>query len=106
MAKYDPAQCRALIRDNVDIDFFRVICDPVRSELLVYLAGAGELTIGQIAEEFPRDRSVISRHLEMMYRLGAITRRKDGREVYYKVANETIINKFSEAARNMKALLG
>ncbi|MBU5365595.1 ArsR/SmtB family transcription factor [Enterococcus devriesei] len=104
-AKYDPEKCRQLIQDSVDIDFFRAICDPVRSELLIFLASTGELSIGEIAENFPQNRSGISRHLDYMNRFGAVHRRKEGREVYYRVDKEQIANKFESASDNMKALL-
>ncbi|MCH4169792.1 MAG: metalloregulator ArsR/SmtB family transcription factor [Lactobacillus sp.] len=104
--KYDPEKCRQWIEGNIDIDFFRAICDPVRSELLIFLASSGELTIGEIAENFSQNRSVISRHLDYMNRFGAVKRRKVGREVFYQVDKQTIVTKFGTASENMKALLG
>ncbi|KRM09645.1 hypothetical protein FD16_GL001612 [Paucilactobacillus suebicus DSM 5007 = KCTC 3549] len=62
------------------------------------------MTIGKIAENFPQNRSVISRHLDLMNRLGAITRRKLGREVYYKINQEKIVDKFDTASTNIKKL--
>ncbi len=103
--KYDPEKCREMIQESIDIDFFRTICDPVRSKLLIFLASTGELSVGKIAENFPLNRSVISRHLDYMNRFGAVQRRKEGREVYYKVDKNCIINKFDSASTNIKALL-
>lgn len=103
--KYDSQQCRQWIEDNIDIDFFRIICDPVRSELLIFLASAGELTIGEIAEHFPQNRSVISRHLDLMNRIDAVQRRKVGRKVLYKANNKFIVTKFQQTTDNMKAVL-
>ncbi|AQY50216.1 ArsR family transcriptional regulator [Listeria weihenstephanensis FSL R9-0317] len=103
--KYDPEKCRELIQENIDIEFFRAICEPVRSELLIFLASSGELTIGEIAENFPQNRSVISRHLDYMNRFGAVERRKVGREVFYKVDKKAIVGNFETAATNMKTLL-
>lgn len=104
-AKYDPEKCRELIQETIDIEFFRTICDPVRSELLIFLASSGELSIGEIAENFPQNRSGISRHLDYMNRFGAVERRKEGREVFYRVDKEQIARKFESASDNMKALL-
>lgn len=101
----DPNKCKKLIEDNIDIEFFRAVLDPVRSELLIFLSANGEMTIGGIAEYFPQNRSVISRHLDFMSRFGIVQRRKEGREVYYKTNNNFIVDKFEQTANNMKALM-
>lgn len=103
--EFDAASCRLWIENNIDIDFFRIISEPVRSELLIYLASSGEMTIGEIAEKFPQNRSVISRHLDYLNRLGAVNRRKQGREVYYRSNNKLIVEKFEKATLNMKAVM-
>ncbi|ULO07037.1 winged helix-turn-helix transcriptional regulator [Paenibacillus sp. 19GGS1-52] len=102
---YDPNKCKKLIEDNIDIEFFRAIFDPVRSELLLFLSANGEMTIGEIAEHFPQNRSVISRHLDFMNRFKIVQRRKEGREVYYKANKEFIVDTFEVTANNMKALM-
>jgi len=102
---HDPDRCKKLIEDNIDIEFFRAIFDSVRSELLIFLAGNGEMTIGEIAEYFPQNRSVISRHLDFMNRFNIVQRRKEGREVYYKANKKFIVDTFEETANNMKALM-
>jgi len=101
----DPNKCKKLIEDNIDIEFFRAIFDPVRSELLIFLAIYGEMTIGQIAEHFPQNRSVISRHLDYMNRFDIVQRRKDGREIYYKANKQFIVDAFEKTTNNMKALM-
>ncbi|WNS44717.1 metalloregulator ArsR/SmtB family transcription factor [Paenibacillus sp. MMS20-IR301] len=101
----DPAKCKKLIEDNIDIEFYRAIFDSVRSELLIFLAANGEMTIGEIAEHFPQNRSVISRHLDYMNRYKIVQRRKEGREVYYTANREFIVDTFTETANNMKALM-
>jgi hypothetical protein len=37
----DPNKCKKLIEDNIDIEFFRAVLDPVRSELLIFLYANG-----------------------------------------------------------------
>lgn len=72
---------------------------------MIFLSANGEMTIGGIAEHFPQNRSVISRHLDFMSRFDIVQRRKDGREVYYKTNNDFIVDKFEQTANNMKALM-
>lgn len=102
---FDLERCREFVQKRIDIDFFNIISEPVRSELLIFLASHGEMTIGEIAETFPQNRSGISRHLDTMNRLGIVTRRKVGREVFYTVNRDQIIDKFETATTNMKVLL-
>ncbi|KRK35410.1 hypothetical protein FC07_GL000137 [Loigolactobacillus bifermentans DSM 20003] len=103
--KYDPETCQQLIEEKIDLPFFRVICDPVRSNLILFLASNGEMTISEIAAEFPQNRSVISRHLDLLYRYQVVQRRKAGREIYYQANAQVVADKFADAAVNMKALL-
>ncbi|GEK28560.1 ArsR/SmtB family transcription factor [Furfurilactobacillus siliginis] len=98
-------ECKQLIRDNVDIDFFRTVFDPVRSELIVFLASNGEMTVGDIADNYPQNRSVISRHLDIMFRYNIVQRRKEGREVYYQINRDLIVSKFQQTSENMTALM-
>ncbi|MNJ02730.1 Transcriptional repressor SdpR [compost metagenome] len=63
------------------------------------------MTVGEIAEHFPQNRSVISRHLDYMNRFQVVQRRKEGREVYYQANKELIVDAFAETANNMKALM-
>lgn len=102
---HDPNKCKKLIEDNIDIEFFRAVFDPVRSELLIFLSIYGEMTIGQIAEHFPQNRSVISRHLDYMNRFDIVQRRKEGREIYYKANKQFIVDAFEKTTNNMKALM-
>lgn len=102
---YDFEQCQQLIDERLDLPFFRAVVDPVRSNLILFLASNGEMTIGEIAEQFPQNRSVISRHLDLLYRFDVVLRRKVGREVYYKANSKVVATKFAEAATNMEALL-
>ncbi|RAV01291.1 transcriptional regulator [Paenibacillus sp. YN15] len=101
----DPNKCKKMIEDNVNIEFFRAVFDTVRSELLIFLAVNGEMTIGEIAEHFPQNRSVISRHLDYMNRFNIVQRRKEGREVYYQANKKLIVDTFEETTNNMKALM-
>lgn len=65
--------------------FFRIMSEPVRFRLLKYLALNGAADIGSIAEHFPQDRSVISRHLKQMADGGILDAAKEDRRVIYAV---------------------
>jgi ArsR family transcriptional regulator, cadmium/lead-responsive transcriptional repressor len=70
--------------------FFRIMSEPVRYRLLKYLALSGEADIGTIAQSFPQDRSVISRHLKQMAEGGILRMTKEDRRVIYSVDGSAV----------------
>lgn len=104
-SKYDPQECSKLIQDNIDFEFFKTLLDPVRTELLVYLVSNGTKNIKEIAENFSQDRSVISRHLDLMHRYGIVDKTKENRNIYYEANSMFVIDKFDQTTNNIKNLL-
>lgn len=103
--KYDPQACGKLIQNNIDFEFFKTLLDPVRTEILVYLVSNGTKNIKEIAENFSQDRSVISRHLDLMHRYGIVDKTKENRNIYYEANSMFVIDKFDQTTNNIKNLL-
>lgn len=80
--------------DAFDYKFFKTLSEPVRVQILKFILFKGKADIGTIAENLPQDRSVISRHLNIMYEVGILTCNKENRHVYYEINGDTFINKF------------
>lgn len=79
--------------------FFKALCDPTRLRILASLIAAGEpRTVGEIAEPFPVDVSVVSRHLAVLRDQGILTARKHGKEVRYAVNSEFLVKMLQEFA--------
>lgn len=104
-SNYDPQSCSKLIRENIDFDFFKTLLDPVRTEILVYLVSNGGKNIKEISENFSQDRSVISRHLDLMYRYGIVDKTKENRSIRYEANSMFVIDKFDQTINNIKNLL-
>jgi DNA-binding transcriptional ArsR family regulator len=67
-----------------DARFFRALCDPTRLRILAMLIEAGEpRSVGEIAEGFPVDVSVVSRHLALLRDQGILVAQRTGKEVRY-----------------------
>ncbi len=81
-----------------DVDLFKALCEPVRVEILTFLALHGPCEIGRVAGSFPQDRSVISRHLQLLAKAGVLHRERDSRKVIYSVDGPELV-------RRMEALL-
>ncbi len=76
-----------------DSKFFKTLSEPVRIQILKYLMINGRADIGSIAEQMPQDRSVISRHLNLMSEVGILTCEKESRYMFYEINGKTFIDK-------------
>jgi DNA-binding transcriptional ArsR family regulator len=97
--------CSQEIEDAIDFEFYKALFEPVRSEIMKYLAINGAKSIKEIAENFTQDRSVISRHLELMNRYEIVTKTKQGRSTIYEINSEFIIGKFETTTSKLKDLI-
>jgi predicted transcriptional regulator len=97
--------CGLTLNESIDFDFYKTLFDPVRSEILVYLVCNGRKNIKDISEKFPQDRSVISRHLDLMYRYGIVSKEKQDRQVSYQVNSSFILTQFEKTTTNLKKML-
>ncbi len=97
--------CGNSIQESIDFDFYKTLFDPVRSEILVFLVSHGKKNIKEISESFSQDRSVISRHLDLMNRYGIVLKTKQDRNIFYEVNNTYIVNQFEKTTANLKHLL-
>jgi ArsR family transcriptional regulator len=68
---------------------FKALAEPARLEILNALR-SGELTVGELVEETALGQANVSKHLQLLFGLGFVTRRKDGLFVYYGLADRTV----------------
>ena len=61
------------------------IGDPSRCQVLDLLVSHGEVSASGLAGQVPFSRQAVSKHLAVLERSGLISRRKQGREVLYRV---------------------
>jgi DNA-binding transcriptional ArsR family regulator len=97
--------CGQSLNENINFDFYKTLFDPVRSDILIYLVSYGKKNIKAISEKFTQDRSVISKHLDLMRRYGIVLKEKQGRNVYYEVNSNFIIEQFEKTTANIKKSL-
>lgn len=97
--------CTKQIEDSIDFEFFKTLFDPVRCDIMKYLAINGKKNIKEISESFTQDRSVISRHLDLMHRYGIVNKIKESRNVYYNLNDKYILQKFQITTDNLKKLI-
>jgi DNA-binding transcriptional ArsR family regulator len=73
------------LRAILDSPLFGALCEPARVGILEFLTANGRSDIATIAERFPQDRSVISRHLAALGAAGLVRREKQGRNAFFEV---------------------
>ncbi|PFV82890.1 transcriptional regulator [Bacillus sp. AFS059628] len=105
MSRDEELKCSNEINNAIDFDFYKTLFDPVRIEIIRYLAVYGAKNITEIAENLPQDRSVISRHLDLMHRFEIVSKTKIGRNIFYEVNSKMIFDKFKFTTDQLEKLL-
>ena len=81
----------AFTTDQIELiaDRFKALAEPMRLRILDALRD-GEATVGEIVEHTGAGQANVSRHLNLLHRQGLVGRRKDGLNVYYRIADPAI----------------
>ena len=88
MAKIDPE----MLSDKVMAamaESFKALGDPTRLRIMALLFN-GERTVGDLADHLAVSQSAVSHQLRLLRNLDIVRHRKDGREVYYALADDHI----------------
>lgn len=93
-------QCVAAL----DTKFFKAFCEPMRVAVFSELVLAGASDIATLAARMPQDRSVISRHLQVLADAGIVKSHKEGRRTIYAIAPNRISDYLWEMLTLTRAL--
>jgi DNA-binding transcriptional ArsR family regulator len=91
----DPSQAQQMA------DFFAVLSDPHRLRLISALAER-ELCVCDLAIAMKMSDSAVSHQLRILRSARLVTYRKEGRNVYYRLADAHIVNLYREVADHLK----
>lgn len=69
---------------------FKALNDPTRREILELLK-KGDLTAGEIADQFSISKPSISHHLDLLKQAGLVEAMKEGQFIYYSL-NTTVMD--------------
>lgn len=70
------------VKLKVKSEILKGISHPVRIAI-VEMLGNGEICACEIAERFTLDRTTVSKHLALMTKLGILSVRRDGQNLFY-----------------------
>ena len=71
-------------------EFCKVLTNPKRLEIM-FLLGQRKLCVEEIAEKMNIRETNVSQHLSIMRKKGIVNTRREGKYIYYSIANRKII---------------
>ena len=90
------------LEQSLDTEFFKVLSEPARVELIKHLLKLQQADIGTIASKMSQDRSVISRHLKLMLQAGLVTIEKEGKYSTYRLNGDGFVEKLEDILNIVK----
>jgi DNA-binding transcriptional ArsR family regulator len=70
---------------------FQLLGEPSRIRLLDQLRD-GEASVRELADKLEMNQQNVSKHLGLLADAGVLTRRKDGTQVYYRIADSAVFD--------------
>jgi len=83
-------------------ELFRALSDTSRIKLLATLVG-GETNVGALADAAGISESAVSHHLRSLRQLRIVRARKEGRQVFYALADQHIIDLFLRGVAHIQS---
>jgi DNA-binding transcriptional ArsR family regulator len=72
------------------VEFCKALADDTRQRILEMLL-EGERSVGNIADAFTISQPTISHHLNVLKQFGLVTSRKEGKQVFYTINRDNVI---------------
>jgi DNA-binding transcriptional ArsR family regulator len=93
------------LSEILDSKLFKALCEPVRVEILRILAANGRCDVGTIAQNFPQDSSVVSRHLAILHDAGIVRREKEGRHVFFELDGPGMVERMERILDRFRSVV-
>ena len=72
-------------------ELFAVLSTPIRLRIISELC-QGEKSVGQLLERIGVAQPNMSQHLNILYRAGLVGKRRQGAQMFYRIANESTVS--------------
>jgi DNA-binding transcriptional ArsR family regulator len=93
------------LTELLDSKLFKALCEPVRVEILKILTAKGRCDVSTIAEHFPQDSSVVSRHLAILHDAGIVRREKVGRHVFFEFDGPAVVDRMEKIVEQFRTVV-
>ncbi|WP_426204010.1 ArsR/SmtB family transcription factor [Pseudomonas sp. TWP3-1] len=90
--------------ESLDGAFFKALCEPPRIAVLKRVMLLGRADVTEIAAELPQERSVVSRHLQVLLKAGIVRAAKVGRQMFYEIDGPAIIKRLETILLHTKSI--
>lgn len=70
---------------------FGILSTPIRLKIIGVLC-AGEQNVGRLVSQVEASQPNMSRHLRVLYQAGVLSKRRVGQQVFYKIADHSVVN--------------
>lgn len=81
--------------------YLKALDSPVRVRMLEALDRCGELTVKEIGAAAGVSGDDASQHLAVLRREGMVARRKNGRQAFYRLADEAVMEIFERVSERL-----
>jgi ArsR family transcriptional regulator len=71
---------------------FRMLSEPMRLKILHALEEGGELSVSELVEATQSGQANVSKHLGLLLDTGIVSRRKEGLNSFYRIADQSIFD--------------
>ena len=90
--------------EALDCAFFKALSEPARVDILKVLVMLGRADVGSIAEQVPQDRSVVTRHLQLLERAHILRSQSEGRHTFYEIDGVGVLEQIQGLTALLKTL--
>lgn len=88
----------------LDTPFLRALAEPARLEVLRVLLVHGSGDVASVAAQLPQDRSVVSRHLQVLEDAGIVRSTRQGRHRLYALDGRAFVSRFELLSSRLREL--
>ncbi|MFN4004226.1 MAG: ArsR/SmtB family transcription factor [Hylemonella sp.] len=72
-------------------ELFGVLSTPIRLRIIGALCEGQEKNVTQLLQEIKVSQPNMSQQLNVLYRAGVVDKRRDGAQIYYRIADDTVV---------------
>ncbi len=84
------------------VTMFKALGDPSRVKIIALLTREVNLCVSSIADRLDMSISRVSHHLKLLEHLGFVKHRQEGKQVYYRIEDDCIIDIMARAQEHVR----
>ncbi|CAN5483697.1 MAG: metalloregulator ArsR/SmtB family transcription factor [Actinomycetota bacterium] len=104
--RLDPMSGLEVGRDSEELcllaRFFNGFANSTRLSILLLLSQRGEMKVGELVEELDAPQPRVSDHLRCLSWCGYVKARREGRNAYYSISDERVLDMMEVGERMMR----